>query len=113
MAKNSYCATEAIIALEILENTELDLIYYHKVRGYVKASEMDFATDMARNCSNRTSYDPTSISNLGKKWACAYLDSNIAIECLKVNSTIESPAPLYRQIFQSKLKYKLILICLI
>ena len=49
MAKNSYCATEAIIALGILENTELDLIYYHKARGSVKASEMDFATDMARN----------------------------------------------------------------
>jgi len=50
MAKNSYCATEAIIALGILENTELDLIYYQKARGSVKASEMDFATDMARNC---------------------------------------------------------------
>ena len=96
MAKNSYCATEAIIALGILENTELDLIYYHKARGSVKASEMDFATDMARNCSNRTSYDPNSICNLGKKWACAYLDSNIAIECLKVSNSFYSKISIFR-----------------
>ena len=81
---SKYSITECETALDIIESTCVEDLFYHAPYGKLGNFQDLFIEDMIKNTS-REKFDKDSICSMAKKWAAASLeeDSTVAGKSLK------------------------------